>query len=123
MHAAAWLMNYRTEIDGLRSIAIVSVVLFHAGVETFKGGFVGVDVFFVISGYLITKLLQEEIATGQFSFRLFLERRARRLLPALFVVLAACIPAAWLYMWPEDSRVFFTGLIYTTLFASNIFFW
>ena len=74
-------MNYRPEIDGLRAIAVISVILFHAGLKQVSGGFVGVDVFFVISGFLITSILIGEIEKGSFSLIKFYERRARRLLP------------------------------------------
>lgn len=84
-------MKYRAEIDGLRALAVVPVILFHAGFELFSGGFVGVDVFFVISGYLITTILIEEIENKKFSFVNFYERRTRRILPALYVVLFCCI--------------------------------
>ena len=76
-------MKYRAEIDGLRALAVVPVILFHAGFEFFRGGFVGVDVFFVISGYLITTILVEDIENKRFSIANFYERRARRILPAL----------------------------------------
>ena len=77
-------MKYRAEIDGLRAVAVIPVILFHAGFEIFSGGFVGVDVFFVLSGYLITRLIADEIDLGEFSIIGFYERRARRILPALF---------------------------------------
>ena len=77
-------MKYRPEIDGLRALAVVPVILFHAGFELFSGGFVGVDVFFVISGYLIATIIISELAQGSFSIVNFYERRARRILPALF---------------------------------------
>lgn len=77
-------MNYRTEIDGLRALAVLPVILFHAGFEIFSGGFVGVDIFFVISGYLITTIILSERDAGRFSVLRFYERRARRILPALF---------------------------------------
>tara|TARA_Y100000815_G_scaffold227187_1_gene215679 strand:+ start:193 stop:429 length:237 start_codon:yes stop_codon:yes gene_type:complete len=76
-------MKYRPEIDGLRAIAVVPVILFHAGFSWFEGGFVGVDVFFVISGYLITTIILDEMKSGHFSIANFYERRARRILPAL----------------------------------------
>jgi peptidoglycan/LPS O-acetylase OafA/YrhL len=82
-------MKYRAEINGLRALAVVPVILFHAGFGLFSGGFVGVDVFFVISGYLITSIILQELGTGTFSLMRFYERRARRILPALFVVVLA----------------------------------
>ena len=72
-------MNYRREIDGLRAVAVLPVILFHAGFSVFSGGFLGVDVFFVISGYLITRHILEELANGNFSLRRFYARRARRI--------------------------------------------
>ena len=80
-------MKYRAEIDGLRALAVIPVILFHAGFSLFSGGFVGVDVFFVISGYLITTILIEDIENKRFSILNFYERRARRILPALFFVM------------------------------------
>ena len=82
--------EYRADIDGLRAIAILPVIFFHAGFGFAQGGFVGVDVFFVISGYLITSLIHREMIAGEFSLVRFYERRVRRLFPALFAVLAAC---------------------------------
>lgn len=93
-------MKYRQEIDGLRALAVVPVILFHAGFELFTGGFVGVDVFFVISGYLITNIIIEDIENKRFSIVNFYQRRARRILPALFFVLLVCIPFAWIFMAP-----------------------
>lgn len=116
-------MNYRAEIDGLRAIAVAPVILYHAGVSTLSGGFVGVDVFFVISGYLITALLLKDMEAGRFSLLGFYERRARRLLPALFVVLAASTAIAWVTLMPKDMQDFAQSLWATALFSSNILFW
>ena len=116
-------MKYRTEIDGLRALAVVPVILFHAGFELFSGGFVGVDVFFVISGYLITTILIEDLENQRFSLVSFYERRARRILPALFFVMFACIPFAWMWMLPSQMREFFQSLVAVSLFASNVLFW
>lgn len=116
-------MNYRREIDGLRALAILPVIFFHAGFKIFSSGFVGVDVFFVISGYLITFIILTERQAGTFSLLKFYERRARRILPALFVVMAACLPFAWLWMLPKDLYEFSKSLGYVSLFASNIFFY
>lgn len=113
-------MRYRSEIDGLRSIAVVPVILFHAGFELFSGGFVGVDVFFVISGYLITMILIEDLENKRFSIIGFYERRARRLLPALFFVMLVSIPFAWLWMLPDPLENFGQSLVSTSLFSNNI---
>lgn len=116
-------MKYRAEIDGLRAIAILPVVFFHAGFSHFGGGFVGVDVFFVISGFLITRILIDELDTNQFSIVRFYERRARRILPALFVVVALCIPAAWVWLPPSEMKKFSDSLVSVAAFSSNILFW
>lgn len=116
-------MRYRAEIDGLRAIAVVPVILFHAGFDTFSGGFIGVDVFFVISGYLITSILIYDIESNQFSILAFYERRARRILPALSLVIFCCIPFAWRWMYPLALNDFFQSVVATTLFASNFLFW
>ncbi|WP_290842792.1 acyltransferase [Henriciella sp.] len=116
-------MKYRAEIDGLRAVAVIPVILFHAGFEVFSGGYVGVDVFFVISGYLITTILINEIENQKFSLVGFYERRARRILPALFFVMLVCIPFAWLWMLPSQLKDFSQSLIAVSFFGSNIFFW
>ncbi|HEY3487123.1 MAG TPA: acyltransferase, partial [Gammaproteobacteria bacterium] len=116
-------MDYRREIDGLRALAVLPVILFHAGFETFSGGFVGVDVFFVISGYLITTIILAELEQGKFSIVNFYERRARRILPALFLVMLVCIPFAWLWLLPSDMKDFSQSLVAVSVFASNILFW
>jgi peptidoglycan/LPS O-acetylase OafA/YrhL len=116
-------MNYRGEIDGLRALAVMPVILFHAGFETFSGGFIGVDVFFVISGYLITKIILAELEQNQFSLVNFYERRARRILPALFLVMLVCIPFAWLRLLPSDIKDFYQSLVAVPIFASNVLFW
>ena len=116
-------MQYRAEIDGLRALAVLPVILFHAGFEWFSGGFVGVDAFFVISGYLITTILIEDIENKRFSIVNFYERRARRILPALFFVMLACIPFAWMWMIPIQMKDFSQSFVAVSLFASNILFW
>jgi peptidoglycan/LPS O-acetylase OafA/YrhL len=116
-------MAYRSEIDGLRAIAVLSVMFFHARFGWFSGGFVGVDIFFVISGYLITSIIISEQQAKCFSLISFYERRARRILPALFLVLFACLPFAWLWMEPSDLKRFSVSLSAVSLFASNFVFW
>ncbi len=116
-------MKYRAEIDGLRAVAVVPVLLFHAGIPVFGGGFVGVDVFFVISGYLITSIILADLFAGQFSLLNFYERRARRILPALFVVMLASIPFAWAWLLPANMKDFAQSVAAVTTFSSNILFW
>jgi peptidoglycan/LPS O-acetylase OafA/YrhL len=116
-------MQYRGEIDGLRALAVLPVIFFHAGFAPFQGGFVGVDVFFVISGYLITSLIFTEKEAGTFSLVAFYERRARRILPALFLVMAACVPFAWMWMLQSEFEDFGRSLVAASLFSSNILFW
>jgi len=115
--------KYRPEIDGLRAVAVLPVILFHAGFELFGGGYVGVDVFFVISGYLITSIILRERETGSFSLASFYERRARRILPALFLIMLLCLVPAWWLMLPGELENFGASLIATSAFASNILFW
>jgi peptidoglycan/LPS O-acetylase OafA/YrhL len=116
-------ITYRPEIDGLRTLAVLPVILFHAGFEFFSGGYIGVDVFFVISGYLITSILLKELESGSFSILNFYERRARRIMPALFFVVFACIPLAWLLMVPEELKLFGQSLVSVSTFSSNVYFW
>lgn len=116
-------MNYRAEIDGLRALAVVPVIFFHAGFDLFKGGYVGVDIFFVISGYLITSLLMNDLKNQKFSIINFYERRARRLLPALFLVLVVSIPPALFLLVPIDLKNFGQSLVAVSYFASNFLFW
>ena len=122
-------LSYRPEIDGLRAIAVVAVILYHAkitilGIELFKGGFIGVDIFFVISGYLITSIiLKELVTTGSFSFKNFYERRMRRILPALLLVMVISFPFAYLYLLPNSLIDFSKSILYSLGFSSNFYFW
>lgn len=116
-------MKYRTEIDGLRAVAVLPVIFFHAGFAFFSGGYIGVDVFFVISGYLITTIILGDIAAGKFTFSNFYERRARRIIPALIVVMLVCVPFAYYWMLPRQLTEFSQSLIAVSLFGSNILFW
>ena len=116
-------MHYRPEIDGLRTVAVLPVILFDAGVETLSGGFVGVAVFFVISGFLITTIIARELESGTFSILRFYERRARRILPALFTVLAVTSIASVALMLPYELKTYGQGLIGVVFFVSNIVFW
>jgi peptidoglycan/LPS O-acetylase OafA/YrhL len=116
-------MQYRKEIDGLRAVAVLPVILFHAGFSVFGGGYVGVDVFFVISGYLITSILIDDLEQDDFSILRFYERRARRILPALFAVMLACLPFAYMWMTPSQLEKFGQSLGAVVLFVSNWLFW
>lgn len=116
-------MKYRPEVDGLRAVAVLPVILFHAGFEYFSGGYVGVDVFFVISGYLITTILINELDAGKFSIARFYERRARRILPALLLVMLVCLPAAWFIMLPAQLEELGWNMMAVSLFVSNIALW
>jgi peptidoglycan/LPS O-acetylase OafA/YrhL len=115
-------VRYRAYIDGLRAVAVMPVVLYHAGLTTFSGGFVGVDVFFVISGFLITSLITSDLESGRFSLLNFYERRIRRIFPALFAVVAACSIAAWFMFMPVEFAYFGRSVIATALFGSNFLF-
>lgn len=114
--------KYRPDIDGLRAVAILPVLLFHAGIGMFAGGYVGVDVFFVISGFLITRIIHTEIEQGTFSILKFYERRARRILPALFATCVFCIAMAWWLFVPLDFKDFARSLVAAMLFVSNFLF-
>lgn len=114
---------YRPEIDGLRAVAVVAVILFHTNLGIATGGYVGVDVFFVISGYLISSIIFRELAQKKFTFVGFYERRIRRIFPALFVVLLATTVASWFILPPNQLQTYAQSLVATTAFASNVFFW
>lgn len=117
------VLKYRPEIDGLRAVAVIPVVLFHAGFKHFDGGFVGVDVFFVISGYLITTIILTEMEQGTFTLVNFYERRCRRILPALFLIMLVSLVFAWLWLFPSDMKAFTQSLAAVATFSSNILFW
>ncbi len=116
-------MKYRPEIDGLRALAVIPVIFFHAGFNIFRGGFVGVDIFFVISGFLITSIILKEMEKGQFSLVHFYERRARRIFPALFLVIFCSLPFAYFILLPDAMEDFSKSVISASTFWSNIFFW
>ncbi|MDR1045780.1 MAG: acyltransferase [Candidatus Adiutrix sp.] len=115
-------MKYRPEIDGLRAVAVSAVLSDHAGLPGFSGGYVGVDIFFVISGYLITRILTDELKTGRFSLAGFYERRCRRILPPLFCLLLVLSIVSWGVLMPFDSRGFGRSLAATATFWVNIYF-
>lgn len=121
-------MKYRPEIDGLRAISVLAILLFHSGIpflghDYFKGGFLGVDIFFVISGYLISKILITEINDNRFSFKKFYERRARRILMPLLVMILLCSIAGWFLVDPERYLAFAKSAVAILFFSSNLFFY
>jgi peptidoglycan/LPS O-acetylase OafA/YrhL len=115
-------MEYRKDIDGLRAVAVLAVVFFHGRLPGFSGGFVGVDVFFVISGFLITGLIAQDCKAGHFSFVTFYFRRVRRILPALLCIYFVSAALAALVMLPSDMAEFGRSLVSSAAFASNHFF-
>ena len=123
MNKPAHIMTYRPEIDGLRAIAVLPVMLFHAGFTAFSGGFVGVDIFFVLSGYLITSIIVGEAEQGKFSLLRFYERRARRILPALLLIVTATLPFAYFWMTRAQWHDYAESLVGVATFSSNILFW
>jgi peptidoglycan/LPS O-acetylase OafA/YrhL len=115
-------MNYRHDIDGLRAIAILPVVFYHADFLVASGGFIGVDVFFVISGFLITSIIAREIADDRFSLLAFYERRARRILPALMAVMIATFAVSWFVLLPSEMKSLGESALSVSLFLSNVYF-
>lgn len=114
--------RYRPEIDGLRALAVLPVVLYHTGLG-FPGGFIGVDVFFVISGFLISSLILRDLEAGKFTFKSFWERRARRILPAMFCMVLVTLIAGWFVLLPGDYAKLGRSTLFQAIFGANIFFW
>jgi peptidoglycan/LPS O-acetylase OafA/YrhL len=115
-------MLYKKEIDGLRAVAVVPVILYHAGIKSFSGGFIGVDIFYVISGYLITAIIVNDLELNQFSFKDFYIKRFRRIVPQLALMMAFSLVFAWLWMLPNEMKSFCRSLIAVNLLSSNIYF-
>lgn len=116
-------MNFRNDVEGLRAVAVLPILLFHAGFTQFKGGFVGVDIFFVISGFLITKIIKSGLESGNFSILNFYSRRAVRILPLLCVILVLSFAAGMIFLYPSARANLAESSIYTILFVSNMYFW
>lgn len=116
-------MAYRPDIDGLRAFAVLSVVAYHAFPEWVKGGFIGVDVFFVISGYLIGGIILRDLEQGTFSFWNFYSRRIRRIFPALIVVLASVLVFGWFALLPNEYEALGKHVLGGATFVSNFVLW
>lgn len=116
-------MQYRPELDGLRAFAVVPVILFHMGFSWLSGGYIGVDVFFVISGFLIASILIREIGTDDFSMREFWSRRVRRILPAMLVVIAATLAVTYLFVFKGDHGPIGRQAMSALISITNIYFW
>lgn len=115
--------KYRKDIDGLRAIAVLSVVFYHAGFSLFQGGYIGVDIFFVISGYLITSIILSGLRTESFSFLDFYERRIRRIFPALISMILVTVPLSWIFLTPADFKDFSQSIGFALASISNLLFW
>ncbi|MBI3151201.1 MAG: acyltransferase [Chloroflexi bacterium] len=116
-------LTYRADIDGVRAIAVLAVLFYHADIKSFSGGYVGVDIFFVISGYLITTIILRELDDNEFSLARFYERRIRRIFPALFTILTATLLVSSIFFSANEFQEFGKSLVATTFFSSNILFW
>lgn len=121
-HRAASI-GYRADINGLRGVAVILVVLYHLGIRSVRGGFIGVDVFFVISGFLISAIILSEVQSGKFSIGRFYERRIRRIGPALLFMMCCTVVLAYFYLLPSETKEFAKSLLAATFSSANIFFW
>ena len=117
------VLKYRPHIDGLRAVAVLSVLFYHVGVPWPRGGFAGVDIFFVISGFLISRIIYSEVRDGQFSIVSFYERRAKRILPAFFVITALTAIAVYLLFLPSELEGFSKSVLSAVLFSANNYFY
>ncbi len=116
-------IGYRPEIDGLRAIAVIPVILFHMGLSWIPGGFIGVDVFFVISGFLITSIIRKELEEGTFSFRDFWARRVQRILPAMIFVTACTLAVTYFFVFPPEQQTIGKQGLAALFSVANIYFW
>jgi peptidoglycan/LPS O-acetylase OafA/YrhL len=115
--------NYRPDIDGLRAIAVLSVIFFHINKTFLPGGFVGVDVFFVISGFLITSHIVQDLKRGRFSIIEFYRRRVKRIAPAMLTVVGVTLIIAQLIMLPDDAKTTAKSAVWSLASLANIYFW
>jgi peptidoglycan/LPS O-acetylase OafA/YrhL len=115
--------GYRPDIDGLRAVAVLSVIFFHAFPGWLPGGFIGVDIFFVISGYLISRIILDGLRRGTFSYREFYARRIRRIFPALLLVLCFCLVFGWFALYSLEYKALGRYIVGGAAFIANILFW
>lgn len=115
--------NYRPDIDGLRAIAILSVIFFHAFPDLLEGGFIGVDIFFVISGFLISTIIFENLSKGSFSIGKFYVRRIKRIFPSLVLVLVSCFVFSAFVLYPEEYKQLSKHIVHGATFVSNFTLW
>lgn len=116
-------ITYRPDIDGLRALAVLAVLGFHTSIRGMRGGFVGVDIFFVISGFLITSIVVRGVEAGSFNILHFYARRIRRIFPELIVVLLATLAMGWLFLFPDEYERLGRHVIAGSLFSSNFLLW
>ena len=117
------LIRYRADIDGLRAVAVLSVIFFHLSRQGFPGGYLGVDMFFVLSGYLITAIIWRELQEGRFSIVRFYDRRIRRIVPALLLLLFVTTLVSAVLLLPSDLMGYSRSLLATLVFSANVYFW
>ncbi|EHL7946193.1 acyltransferase, partial [Escherichia coli] len=115
--------RYRSDIDGLRALAVLLVFAYHLKLSPFSGGFIGVDVFFVISGFLITGIVIKAIDRNSFSLSDFFNRRIKRIVPNVFLVASCTIIAGWFILLPKDYSSLISSYLYTSIYAANFYFW
>jgi peptidoglycan/LPS O-acetylase OafA/YrhL len=116
-------LAYRRDIDGLRAVAVLSVLAFHAFPDTFRGGFIGVDLFFVISGFLISSIIVKDLGTARFTFSNFYARRIKRIFPALILVMSACLAFGWFALFPDEFAQLGKHVAGGSGFVANLMFW
>ena len=122
-HQGAINLAYRPDIDGLRALAVLCVVAFHAFPHTLRGGFIGVDIFFVISGYLISSIIVQDLEKGQFSIATFYNRRIRRIFPALILVMLSVMAFGWFALLPDEYKALGKHVFGGSAFISNFILW
>lgn len=117
------VLTYRPDVDGLRAIAVMSVLLYHAFPTIFRSGYIGVDIFFVISGFLITTIIRKEVISGNFSLLPFYQKRIRRIYPALIITLIGILFLSWFLLSTDEYVVTLKHVIFSSIFTENFLLW